>query len=413
MKKLLLLMVALLVSVSAAAAQTAQTPAAVCEDAVPAAEPSVREFAEPEEVLEPDVDYRAVFCTEAGPIYVDLLEEYTPITVNSFVFLAQSGYYNNTTFHRVLEGFMAQGGDPTGTGMGGPGYQFKNEPVGFLTFDKPGWLAMANAGPDTNGSQFFITVVPTPNLDLGYTIFGEVLEGQENVENIKLRDPDQNPDFPGARLDTVVIITDPETVQTTYEAPEPATQESVEGAFDRIRELVPEGSPLAIDEDTTGTFTSDDVVTPFTPAVGDDYKAYLQSHNHEYRVATAVLNGNCDTNEIGFLRAGYALDSYATQEDAAAAIADEALNNLLVSSGLTFVEESPNAGIAMYTQSVEACEQQGLYALTHLQRGHFVATVEVTIPADQAGVEDRYLAELVAVRLFEPIMGDILRREIR
>ncbi len=124
-------------------------------------EPATRSFDGPEQVLESGVDYRAIFCTQAGPVYVDLFEDYAPQTVNNFVFLAQNGYYNNTTFHRVIEDFMAQGGDPTGTGSGGPGYQFGDETPGFLVFDRPGLLAMANAGPGTNGSQFFLTTAVT------------------------------------------------------------------------------------------------------------------------------------------------------------------------------------------------------------------------------------------------------------
>src|SRR5688572_14124487 len=120
-------------------------------------------------------------CTDAGAIYIDLLEDFAPATVNNFVFLAQNNYYDNTIFHRVLEDFMAQGGDPTGTGSGGPGYQFRDEFAPFLTFDRPYLLAMANAGAGTNGSQFFITTAETPHLDFRHTIFGDVLEGQENV----------------------------------------------------------------------------------------------------------------------------------------------------------------------------------------------------------------------------------------
>src|SRR5262245_21071917 len=93
---------------SVAAAQDAQTPAAICDAAAPQ-EPATRSFTEPEQVLEPGVDYRAIFCTEVGPVYIDLLEDYAPVTVNSFVFLAENGYYNNTTFHRVIPDFMAQG----------------------------------------------------------------------------------------------------------------------------------------------------------------------------------------------------------------------------------------------------------------------------------------------------------------
>ena len=178
---------------ASAFAQTAQTPAELCAAAVPAADPATREFTAPEQVLQPDTDYRAILCTSAGPIYVDLFETAAPETVNNFVFLAQNGYYNNTTFHRVIQDFMAQGGDPTGTGTGGPGYQFKDEFAGYLSFDRPGLLAMANAGAGTNGSQFFITFAPTSFLDNGYTIIGNVVAGMDIVNQIKLRDVDSDP----------------------------------------------------------------------------------------------------------------------------------------------------------------------------------------------------------------------------
>ncbi|MCA9912212.1 MAG: peptidylprolyl isomerase, partial [Anaerolineae bacterium] len=117
----------------------------LCDSATPT-EPATRSYSQAEQVLEDGVDYQAIFCTDAGPIYVDLFEDQTPVTVNNFVFLAQNNYYDNTIFHRVIQDFMAQGGDPTGTGMGGPGYQFQDEIVQGLTFDTPGLLAMANAG---------------------------------------------------------------------------------------------------------------------------------------------------------------------------------------------------------------------------------------------------------------------------
>lgn len=184
----------------------------ICEAATPAIEPDNRAFTQAEEVLEDGVDYQAIFCTSVGPIYVDLYEEDTPVTVNNFVFLAQQNYYNNTTFHRVIENFMAQGGDPTGTGTGGPGYRFQDEFVGNLTFESEGLLAMANAGPGTNGSQFFITFEPTPNLNNRHTIFGAVIEDQETVESIALRDP-QTATTVGTIVNTVVIITDSAQVQ--------------------------------------------------------------------------------------------------------------------------------------------------------------------------------------------------------
>lgn len=149
--------------------------------------------------------YFANFEMENGGTFkIELYPDKAPITVNSFVFLACKGFYDGVTFHRVLEGFMAQGGDPTGTGMGGPGYEFVNE-NSDLTFDKEGVVAMANSGPDTNGSQFFITFAPQPMLDGGYTIFGQVIEGMDTVNAITRRDPDANPDFDGDAIKTVVI----------------------------------------------------------------------------------------------------------------------------------------------------------------------------------------------------------------
>jgi len=124
--------------------------------------------------------------------------------VNNFVFLAREKFYDGVTFHRVLEDFMAQGGDPTGTGAGGPGYEFPNE-QSDLTFDKAGVVAMANAGIDTNGSQFFITFGPADALNGRYTIFGQVTEGMDVVNAITLRDPDQNPDYTGDVIETITI----------------------------------------------------------------------------------------------------------------------------------------------------------------------------------------------------------------
>lgn len=203
-----------------ASAQDAQTPAEICAAAVASvAEPETREFAAAEDVLQDGVDYWAVLCTDAGPIYLDLYEAESPLTVNNFVFLAEQGYYNNTTFHRVLPGFMAQGGDPTGTGSGGPGYTFADETANGLVFDTYGLLAMANAGANTNGSQFFITTAPTTWLDGNHTIFGRVYEGIERVELLTPRDPQYLPDYEGAALQTVVIVEDPASVAATSDGP--------------------------------------------------------------------------------------------------------------------------------------------------------------------------------------------------
>ncbi|MCA9968945.1 MAG: peptidylprolyl isomerase, partial [Anaerolineales bacterium] len=157
-------------------------------------------------VIDPAQTYEAIITTERGEMRLRLFDDEAPLTVNNFVFLAEQGFYDGTTFHRVLPDFMAQGGDPTGTGSGGPGYQFQNEVVDGLTFDQAGMLAMANAGPDTNGSQFFITFAPAPWLNGGYTIFGELIAGQEVLNAITLRDPQANPDYPGDRIERIEIV---------------------------------------------------------------------------------------------------------------------------------------------------------------------------------------------------------------
>ena len=148
--------------------------------------------------------FATVKMVKGGEFVIQLYAKKAPISVNSFVFLARQGYFDGITFHRVLEGFMAQSGDPTGTGMGGPGYDFVNE-YSDLTFDKAGIVAMANAGPDTNGSQFFITFGPAQQLNGGYTIFGQVISGMEVVNGITRRDPNQNPTFLGDAIESIVI----------------------------------------------------------------------------------------------------------------------------------------------------------------------------------------------------------------
>ena len=159
----------------------------------------------PPMTIDPQKQYFATFkMARGGEFVIQLYPDKAPITVNSFVFLARAGYFDGTTFHRVLDGFMAQGGDPTGTGMGGPGYQFVNEDSD-LKFDKAGVVAMANAGRDTNGSQFFITFGPTEQLKGGYTIFGQVTSGMEVVNSITLRNPDTSPTFTGDVIESVTI----------------------------------------------------------------------------------------------------------------------------------------------------------------------------------------------------------------
>ena len=160
--------------------------------------------APPEMALKPGYDYHAVFVTSQGPVRVRLFAEEAPETVNNFVFLARDGYFDGTTFHRVIKDFMVQGGDPTGTGAGGPGYQIPDEFHPELRHDKPGVLSMANAGPNTGGSQFFITHVATPWLDDRHAVFGEVVEGMEVVNSVRERDPQRDRE-PGETVERVEI----------------------------------------------------------------------------------------------------------------------------------------------------------------------------------------------------------------
>lgn len=161
----------------------------------------------PPMVIEGGKSYSAVITTEKGEIVVQLFPELAPIAVNNFVFLAKNGWYNGVRFHRVLEGYIAQSGDPSDSGYGNPGYAFIDEITPELTFDRAGRVAMANSGKDTNGSQFFITMAPAPQLNGGYTIFGQVLQGMEIVQKLTLRDPEQfPPPPPGDLILTIQIL---------------------------------------------------------------------------------------------------------------------------------------------------------------------------------------------------------------
>jgi cyclophilin family peptidyl-prolyl cis-trans isomerase len=143
----------------------------------------------PAMVIDPKKKYTATIVTPNGDIVIELFADKAPKTVNNFVFLAREGYYVGVSFHRVIKGFMAQGGDPTGTGRGGPGYQFADEFHPQLRHNGPGILSMANAGPGTNGSQFFITFAATSHLDNRHTVFGKVIKGMDVVLKIPERDP--------------------------------------------------------------------------------------------------------------------------------------------------------------------------------------------------------------------------------
>jgi peptidyl-prolyl cis-trans isomerase B (cyclophilin B) len=142
----------------------------------------------PEMQIDLDKTYEVIIESSKGSIELELYPEHAPKTVNNFVFLAQEGFYDGVTFHRVITDFMIQGGDPTGTGRGGPGYTFKDELEGNPLTHETGVISMANAGPHTNGSQFFITHSPQPHLDGNHTVFGKVVKGQDVVDAIQRGD---------------------------------------------------------------------------------------------------------------------------------------------------------------------------------------------------------------------------------
>lgn len=175
------------------------TVLASCGRAKPA---SQRYDAPPPMIIDTEKTYYATIETEKGDIRLLLFDDEAPMTVNNFVFLAREGFYDGCAFHRVIPGFVAQAGDPTGTGSGGPGYTFPDEFSPSLSHDSAGILSMANAGPDTNGSQFFITYAPQPHLDGRHSVFGKAIEGMEVLLSLTPRDPDAPP---GDEILTIVI----------------------------------------------------------------------------------------------------------------------------------------------------------------------------------------------------------------
>jgi len=161
--------------------------------------------APPPMAIDPSQPYLAVVKTSQGTFCIELYATQAPQTVNSFVFLAQEGFFDGVLFHRVLPGFVAQTGDPTGSGFGGPGYRFADEIDPDLLHDGPGVVSMANSGADTNGSQFFITYDALPDLDGKHTVFGRVVEGMDVVDKLRPRDPQSDPYAPADLIETITI----------------------------------------------------------------------------------------------------------------------------------------------------------------------------------------------------------------
>jgi cyclophilin family peptidyl-prolyl cis-trans isomerase len=412
---LLLTLVTLVAAIATtvAADDLTGTPAEICAEAVPADEPGIRTYDEPEQVLEAGVDYRAIFCTDSGPVYVNLFEDFTPQTVNSFVFLAQNGFYNNTTFHRVLVDFMAQGGDPTGTGGGGPGYNIDDEFLSFLHFDRPGLLAMANANQpeqgifNTKGSQFFLTTAITNHLNYRHTIFGEVLEGQENVEALQLRNPQEQPDHDGSALHTVVIITDPDAVVSDYEALETATQDDMLEAMGMIGEL----PGVVLDEGTTGVFSTAEVVSAAPEAIRAAYEDFLIEAEHQYSVTMVHANVDCDLTVAPFGSISYTIHVFASPDAARAAMEDLFLPDFLTAGGEFVTEDSPFSVNPLYISETTVCDLDGIDARMVQKYGRFITVAESALPVESPFDADIWLDQVVKFQVYELIFSDVLRRE--
>ena len=395
---------------SLAAAQSPRSIQAICDAARPA-EHTAMQFQAPDDVLADDIDYRAILCTTAGAVYVDLFESLTPVTVNNFVFLAKEGYYDSTTFHRVIPDFMAQAGDPTATGRGGPGYQFGDEPVGFLTFDRPGLLAMANAGPGTNGSQFFITTAATPHLNHRHTIFGDVLLGQENVLAIRERDP-QTAAEPGETLQTVVIVTDPAAVDNTGIVElEPATQADVITAFAAFTDSLP--PELLLHPEDSGLSTTEEILKALPADLQEDFAAFADAYGHQYRYSTRILNSECNP-EMFFSSIGYQVDVFEGREAAAAAWRDNFTKDLIMSQGFSQPVEYEywNMDKTFLQEATTCADEQGFHLLLLYTRGRYLVTIDSLV---DTGVLEQALGNLLSnlANQIEIAFASVYASEIR
>jgi cyclophilin family peptidyl-prolyl cis-trans isomerase len=351
---------------------TAQTPEAICESATPQT-PATRSYsASPEYVLEDGVNYYALLCTAYGPIYIDLFENLTPKTVNNFVFLADSGYYDNLTFHRVINDFMVQGGDPEGTGRGGPGYQFEDEFVTFLTFDRPGLLAMANAGANTNGSQFFVTTVVTDWLNYNHTIFGEVIYGQSNAQAIPATEVE-----PNVALDTILIITDPATVDVEYPETQSFEREEIITLFDEFISI----NVLTQDESLSGEL--EDFPATLDEAVSDDVRALLDEYNYQYTIGNKQVNEACDLETLPLEYLTYQIHVFETSDDARQAVLDERFLSLLNNGNTSNDIVMDYSSLKGQLWSADgSCVDDVTTATIYRALGQFVSVLQVSYPAD-------------------------------
>lgn len=392
-----------------------QSPDALCEAALPdVEEPDDRAFsAGPDQVLEEGVNYYAILCTGQGAVYIDLFEQYTPITVNSFVFLAQAGYYNNTTFHRVIADFMVQGGDHTGTGTGGPGYRFDDEILPFLAFSNPGLLAMANSGPGTNGSQFFVTRVPTEWLNGNHTIFGRVLEGQSVVDNMTDRDP-ATASEPGVALHTVLVITDPSTVDSTFTPSIPIAEDTLSTINNAGSDIFSQG-PEA-NQTVENNFESvDDVVTQFDDDAQDVATELYGAYDFNYEVGGFWEVAECPA-EPNILGLGFSMIDLENAENAAAFVDDENLVALQQAQGYTDLEDENGylaatgfPGEVVYTKTEEGqCDTLNNYTRYFWNRGRYVMILDVVITDGAVATEDLPGVAANVASIFSSYVGEII-----
>ncbi len=422
---LIVALVAANLPVRAQATQATQTPQAICAAATDLKEPETRQFDKADDVLQDGVDYWAVICTDIGPIYLDLYEDKAPLTVNNFVFLAQQGYYNNTTFHRVLPGFMAQGGDPTGTGSGGPGYEFGDETDNELVFDQFGLLAMANAGPGTNGSQFFLTYAPTPWLDGNHTIFGRVFQGIDVAELLTLRDPQENPTFAGSTLQTVVIVTDPASVDATPDGP--PSLEHIQALLEQniSDRLVPTFAPV---EGYAHVYNAAAEAESWSgednAALADFLQAYLSDNGFIGTAAILLRIQTCPANpaELPVWAVSFRVSDYSTADAATKVVFDNERSDQFVSAGAYETYSDPEGdpeGVSgrLYSLALPEqgwCKVNGVYYRLEVPYGHYILTADLVLDGDVVNdtsdlTPPQYLGSVIQALLLDSI-GSVLDR---
>lgn len=379
---LLVMIVASLVMVWPSAAQDgAQSPNQLCEAAQDSiVEPESRQFSGAEQVLEEGLDYRAIFCTEKGAVYVDLFEEYTPNTVNNFVFLAESGFYNNSIFHRVIADFMAQGGDPVGNpaGTGGPGYQFEDEVRPFLGMYSEGWLAMANAGPGTNGSQFFLTRAATTWLHGAHTVFGKVLEGQDVINNLT----EVEGTGEGDALNTILIITDPSSVASTFEAEAIPSAEDIQATIESF--FADDDSLQQVDGYAYTDVES--AIADFDGAASETIQSLYETHGFLFDAGGFWAAAQCAENPA-LQGIGFSLTDWGNAENATAFLADEALDTFLTANGFTamagtaeeFALAGYPAGLIYEAATSEICDAPATRYVVLWNQERFSLTIDIVI----------------------------------